>query len=69
MFHMERPVGKELEAVIWCAACGKEHYSLYRVPATGSGVFEHLAEPKAAQEAIAERRGRCACGAIVERKS
>lgn len=60
---------REQEAIIHCPACLKEHFTLYRESTGSSGVWVHVAEPKAAQEAIAERRGKCECGTIVERKS
>lgn len=58
---------REQEAVIWCPACMKDLFTLYREP-VGGGNGIHVCDPKEAQEKLAANGGKCECGTVAERK-
>lgn len=52
---------KELEAVIWCPACGVEKGRVFREPAGTEHVFVNVTEPAKLPKA-------CDCGTNLERR-
>ena len=60
---------RQLDAVVWCPGCKEPKYTLWRVPTGAEGVYVNHPDPKENYEEAKNRKGKCACGTILERKT